>query len=288
MLPSRRKIRRPVNLLVPLELDDTSTDVDTESASQQHPETPPAVVEGEVVDSQQAEDVENGGPGPDDRVQQDDVEEADPGPEVRVQQENVEEVGPRPEVRAGRGDGQIYGQETKKSEWRSPGMLPDLVCPFCGEMGMHCTTQGVPTEASATTSSDEQRCKCRHKRCFDRQRMKKTAFEDLIPKDEDHYWALGKVLHKELASQRIQERRRTMANGPMAVFHRAAEPARTEDHINAGHVVSTEGFRAPFDRGRSLGSPPSPGYFFGPPDFHGLLPPSFVRVLSCRSIIICS
>ncbi|VDO98761.1 unnamed protein product [Heligmosomoides polygyrus] len=46
-----------------------------------------------------------------------------------------------------------------------------------------------------------QRCRCRQKRCFDCQRMEGTVFEDLIPKDE----ALINVLHKELASQRIQE-----------------------------------------------------------------------------------
>lgn len=37
-------------------------------------------------------------------------------------------------------------------------------------------------------------------------------------------------------------------------------------------MTSLEGFRAPFDRGRSPGSPPSPFYFPGPPDLHGLLP----------------
>ncbi|VDP45312.1 unnamed protein product [Heligmosomoides polygyrus] len=48
-----------------------------------------------------------------------------------------------------------------------------------------------------------QRCKCRHKRCFDCQRIEGTAFEDLIPIDEGQHGALGNVLHKEL---RIQER----------------------------------------------------------------------------------
>ncbi|VDO85149.1 unnamed protein product [Heligmosomoides polygyrus] len=229
MLPSRRKIRRPVNLLVPLELDDSSIDVDTESTSQQHPESLPTVVEGEVEESQPLDtepsrynlrptrrvdyrklaslnavktisvtwvsvndpmeqipalvsddeqdpgDVNlqpTEGSEPDlaeaeDVVreeQQEDIENSGLGPEARVQQDETEEADPGPEVRV----------QQVNIEEMDPG--PEV------RVG--------------------QRCKGRHKRCFDCQRIEGTAFEDLIPNDEGHHWALGNVLHKKL---RIQE-----------------------------------------------------------------------------------
>ncbi|VDP33972.1 unnamed protein product [Heligmosomoides polygyrus] len=82
------KLWRPVNILLPLELEDANTDVDTEFTSQQHPEmseSEPDLAEAEdVVRDEQQEDVESGNPGPEVRGQQNDVEEMDPGPEVRV------------------------------------------------------------------------------------------------------------------------------------------------------------------------------------------------------------
>ncbi|VDO96332.1 unnamed protein product [Heligmosomoides polygyrus] len=50
-----------------------------------------------------------------------------------------------------------------------------------------------------------QRCKGRHKRCFDCQRIEGTTFEDLIPNDEGHHWALGNVLHKKLRIQELED-----------------------------------------------------------------------------------
>ncbi|VDO95265.1 unnamed protein product [Heligmosomoides polygyrus] len=232
MLPSRRKIRRPLKLLVPLELDDTSIDVDTESTSQQHPESSPAVVEGKVKDSQPVDtelprynfrptrrvdyrklarsnllpvvsvtwvsvndpveqipamvsDDEQDpgdlnlqpieGSEPDlaeaeDVVrdeQQEDVENSGLGPEARVQQDEAEEADPEPEVRV----------QQVNIEEMDPG-----------------------TEVRVG-----ERCRCRHKRCFDCQRIEETAFEDLIPNDEGHHWALGNVLHKELRIQELED-----------------------------------------------------------------------------------
>ncbi|VDO85148.1 unnamed protein product [Heligmosomoides polygyrus] len=107
----------------------------------------------------------------------------------------------------------------KKSEWRSPGMVPHLFCAFYGEVGMY-TSKACPRiidgdERDDITRQDGacfryfcpggQRCKCRHKRCFDCQRIKGTAFEDLIPNDEGHHWALGNVLHKELRIRELED-----------------------------------------------------------------------------------
>ncbi|VDO19451.1 unnamed protein product [Heligmosomoides polygyrus] len=50
-----------------------------------------------------------------------------------------------------------------------------------------------------------QQCKCRHKRCFDCQRMKGTVVEDLIPIDEGQHGALDNVLHKELRIQELED-----------------------------------------------------------------------------------
>ncbi|VDP32013.1 unnamed protein product, partial [Heligmosomoides polygyrus] len=101
-------------------------------------------------------------------VQQDDVENACPGPpEVRVEQDEAEEADPGPEVRV----------QQVNIEEMDPG--PEV------RVG--------------------QRCKGRHKRCFDCQRIEGTAFEELIPNDEGHHWALGSVLHKELRIQELED-----------------------------------------------------------------------------------
>ncbi|VDP40894.1 unnamed protein product [Heligmosomoides polygyrus] len=99
--------------------------------------------------------------------QQEDIENSGLGPEVRVQQDEAEEADPGPEVRV----------QQVNIEQMDPG--PEV------RVG--------------------QRCKGRHKRCFDCQRIEGTAFEDLIPNDEGHHWALGNVLHKKLRIQELED-----------------------------------------------------------------------------------
>ncbi|VDP06601.1 unnamed protein product [Heligmosomoides polygyrus] len=77
-----------------------------------------------------------------------------------------------------------------------------------------------------------QRCKGRHKRCFDCQRIEGTAFEDLIPIDEGQHGALGHPRRKRGLLIKLYIRK-----DEKYVFY--LNPAKQPVWVRAGELLPT-------------------------------------------------
>ncbi|VDO96908.1 unnamed protein product [Heligmosomoides polygyrus] len=142
----------------------------------------------------------------------------------------------------------------RKNEWRAPGMPPDLVCAFFGEVGMHYgeSCQRITDEDMRDDIIGQdracfryrdfcpggQRCKCRRKRCFDCQIMEGTVIEDLIPIDEGQHGALGNVLHKELRIQELEDDGRRLTGLWQFFSERRDSQGRRTTSTRAGVTTS--------------------------------------------------
>ncbi|EYC41317.1 hypothetical protein Y032_0573g151 [Ancylostoma ceylanicum] len=116
----------------------------------------------------------------------------------------------------------------RKREEFSPGIEPDIKCAFCGIYGEHFS-DSCPRIQNGDTRLDIIRgrllcvycledcpssstCKYKRRQCWYCNRVKGTAFEDLIPHDNDHHRSLCTIPDKkQIAMRRITPAKRELA-----------------------------------------------------------------------------